>query len=993
MTLGSEMGTWWKAAQWGLLWPLLALWLCLRQVSAQETLSPELLSSYEGQTVSNVDLAGRPDITGPELEQLRSLVMQKPGQPFNLALINQSIQALKHLPQFEDVELSVQSEENGLRVTLLLEPAYFIGEYTFPGANKNLFSYSRLLQVSNYASQEPFSPLNIQSAESALTEHFRRTGFFRSEVKASVLEDSAHLLAGVQFNTTLNQRARFGNVTIEGVDPQEAERLQHSITTFRARVRYSAVRSGATYSYKRLQNAAQYMQRQLVNQDYLTARVELSAANYDTQSNRADVIFQVAAGQRIRVETAGARVRGRTRRRLVPLYEAASFSSKLVEEGEENLKNYFQSKGYFDTQVKAKVKQETNRTTVLYEISRGTRDRVAEVAFKGNASLQTRQLLPHVTVKKARWFSRGTFSDQLLRSSVRNLENIYRNAGYSSVKIDPHVSRRSGNLVLVLEVIEGPQDITESLDIEGNSLPLTQLAPHGLRIGPDRGYSPYLVSQDRNTIIARYLSLGYLSAAFDATATPVDKSSHRIKVVYKISEGQQVRTAQLIALGRQQTQQRLIDVTANLKPGHPFGRDQKLAGESRLYDLGIFDWAEIDPRRPIAGQDQEDVLIKVHEARRNAITLGFGFDVINRGGNLPSGTVAVPGLPPVGLPSTFTTSENTFWGPRGSFTYTRKNLRGMAQTFSTTVFAGRLDQHAGASYTVPAFLDSSWTASATASYEHTSENPIYTARIGLADLEFRKPLDAQKTKIIFFRYTFSRTDITDLLIPDLVPPQDRNVRLSTLSVSYARDTRDFVLDAHNGVYQSFQLDFNPSWLGSNASFARFLGQVAYYKNIGAGIIFANSVRLGLEHQIGDSFVPLSEEFFTGGASTLRGFPLNGAGPQRTIQACSNPANPATCTLIQAPTGGNQLFLLNSELRMPLPIKKGLGVVAFYDGGNVFENVGFGVQNFWDKYSNSVGGGLRYSTPVGPIRIDIGHNLSPIPGIKATQIFVTLGQAF
>jgi outer membrane translocation and assembly module TamA len=79
--------------------------------------------------------------------------------------------------------------------------------------------------------------------------------------------------------------------------------------------------------------------------------------------------------------------------------------------------------------------------------------------------------------------------------------------------------------------------------------------------------------------------------------------------------------------------------------------------------------------------------------------------------------------------------------------------------------------------------------------------------------------------------------------------------------------------------------------------------------------------------------------------------------------------------------------------MPLPIKKGLGVVAFYDGGNAFESVGFGVNNFWDKYSNSVGGGLRYSTPVGPIRIDIGHNLSPIPGIKATQIFVTLGQAF
>jgi outer membrane protein assembly factor BamA len=970
---------------------LLALWLCARHVSAQEPISPELLSSYEGQTVSHVELAGRPDIAGPALEQLQSLVTQKPGQSFELARIHESIQALKDLHQFEDVKLDVRPEENGLRVILLLEPVYYIGEYTFPGADKSLFPYSRLLQVSNYASQEPFSAFNVQNAESALTEHFRRTGFFQAQVKANVLDDPTHLLAAVQFNTELNQRARFGNVAITGVDPQEAARLQHSITTFRARLRSSAVRPGSTYSYKRLQNAAQYMQRQLVDKDYLAAKVELSAANYSAENNRADVIFQAATGIRMHVSTEGASVRGRTLRRLVPLYEAGSFSSELVEEGEQNLRSYFQSKGYFDVQVEAKVNEDPKRTTVQYEISRGPRGRVAQVGLEGNEHLQEKELLRHVSVKKARWFSRGTYSEQLVRTSVRNLDNVYRNAGYSSVKIDPEVSRRNRDLVLVLKVTEGPQDITNSFDIEGNSLPVAELAPEGLQIGPGRAYSTYLVGRDRSAILARYLSLGYLSATFNATATPVARSPHHMKVVYRINEGHRVRMARLITLGRQQTQQRLIDVTADLKPGHPFGQDQKLVAESRLYDLGIFDWAEIDPRRPITGQDQEDVLIKVHEARRNAITLGFGFDVINRGGTLPSGTVAVPGLPPVGLPSTFTTSETTFWGPRGLFTYTRRNLLGMAQTFSTTAFAGRLDQHAGATYTVPAFRGSSWTASTSASYEHTSENPIYTARIGKAGLEFRKHLDAQKTKTIFFRYTFSRTDITDLLIPDLVPPQDRNVRLSTLSVSYARDTRDFVLDAHKGIYQSFQLDFNPSWLGSNASFTRFLGQVAYYKNIGAGIIWANSVRLGLEHAIGDSFVPLSEEFFTGGASTLRGFPLNGAGPQRTIQACSNPADLSTCTLIQAPTGGNQLFLLNSELRMPLPLKKGLGVVAFYDGGNAFETVGF--HNFWDKYSNSVGGGLRYSTPVGPIRIDIGHNLSPIPGIKATQIFVTLGQAF
>jgi outer membrane protein insertion porin family len=78
------------------------------------------------------------------------------------------------------------------------------------------------------------------------------------------------------------------------------------------------------------------------------------------------------------------------------------------------------------------------------------------------------------------------------------------------------------------------------------------------------------------------------------------------------------------------------------------------------------------------------------------------------------------------------------------------------------------------------------------------------------------------------------------------------------------------------------------------------------------------------------------------------------------------------------------------LRIPLPIKKNLGLATFYDGGNVFPNVGF--RDF-SSYSNTVGIGLRYNTPVGPVRIDVGHNLNALPGIKATQFFITLGQAF
>jgi outer membrane translocation and assembly module TamA len=86
-----------------------------------------------------------------------------------------------------------------------------------------------------------------------------------------------------------------------------------------------------------------------------------------------------------------------------------------------------------------------------------------------------------------------------------------------------------------------------------------------------------------------------------------------------------------------------------------------------------------------------------------------------------------------------------------------------------------------------------------------------------------------------------------------------------------------------------------------------------------------------------------------------------------------------------------MLIINSEARIPLPIKKGLSIVPFYDGGGIFPRVGF--SQFTSLYSNNVGLGLRYAMPIGPVRLDFGQNLNPIQGVKATQYFIGIGQSF
>jgi outer membrane protein insertion porin family len=359
---------------------------------------------------------------------------------------------------------------------------------------------------------------------------------------------------------------------------------------------------------------------------------------------------------------------------------------------------------------------------------------------------------------------------------------------------------------------------------------------------------------------------------------------------------------------------------------------------------------------------------------------------------VPEGTIAVTGLPPLRLPSTFRTNEETVAGPRGTFQYTRTNVRGRAETAAVSALYGPLERTAQFDYVNPQFRWTKWNAALQVLGDYNKLNPLFTTRQAVATIQIARPLDEKRRQNVSLRYSFSRVNLSNLAIPALVSPEDQNTRLSTLSAAYIRDTRDNPVDTSKGMYGSVEVDANPRALGSSTGFTRLLGQGAYYRQVKSGVIWANSIRTGLLVPAAGEQIPLSQRFFTGGASTLRGFPLNGAGPQTVVPACSNPSDPSTCSLIEVPTGGKRLLIINSEFRIPLTIKKGLGLVTFYDGGNVFRPSPPNNSTHFN-YTNSIGLGFRYKTPVGPIRVDVGHNLNPVPGINPTQLFITLGQAF
>jgi outer membrane protein insertion porin family len=996
--------------------------------------------NYEGENVTAIDLASRPEA---DVEYLRALIVQKTGQPYSNAKIQQSIAALLATREFTSARVEVSPENGGLRLTFVLEPAYYLGLVQFPGAVPQ-FSYTRLLQVVTFSEGSPFLKRQMNDATGAMQTFLARSGYFAATVNPRTDIDDKHKLVNPIFEVTLNRRAKIGTIDFEGLSEAEADREREALSSFWTRFRKGRLKSEVTFTAPRIQAAIELIRTNLGKSNRLAEELSLKSANYDPQTNRANLLFHVKLGPVVTVEIQGAHLFKRTVKRLVPIYQENAYDSDLIAEGRRDLASYFQSKGYFDVQVTSQVQESPDRADVIYEIQRGRKHKVESIAFAGNHEFDDAALRAAIVIKKEKLlFSRGRYSDTLLRASVNKIVNMYKVMGYPDAQVNTKVDDHEPNVDITFLIAEGGRTIVRNFQVVGDKgadsgLDTSKLPAHGLRLAAGKPFSPELEQEDRNDILAYYLDRGFLSARLNTRVTPVSGDKYRVDVVYQLQPGPETQVQDVVYLGNVRTKTSLIAYTVALRPEMPLSESKMLAAESDLYNLGIFDWASVGPRRaqdvtaqlvdpqaldeaaadsgqsansgptqnrpqdsdPAAPQgdagdfsqnQSEEVLVKVRESQRNLIEYGGGLEIVSRGGSAPGGAIVIPGLAPIPVGKNFVTSERRFLGPRGSFAYTLHDLRGRGETFTASILGSRLDNRATLSYGIPRFFSTSWNSLFSATGERSTLNPIFASTFGEGSFQVQRNLDPRRTQTLILRYRLRRTVLSDLLIPDLVLPEDRDVRLSTVSASYIRDTRDKPLDAHHGVYQTLDFGVTTTALGASANFVKFLSQSAYYRPLTKNLTWANNFRFGLAQEFSSSRVPLSEEFFSGGSDTLRGFPIDGAGPQRPVVACGNQSDPSTCSTISVPVGGDMLLILNSELRFPIPLKDGVGGAIFYDGGNVYSKINLPLLA--QKYTNSVGIGFRYNTPVGPVRFDIGHLLNPIAGIGSVQFFLTLGQAF
>ena len=263
--------------------------------------------------------------------------------------------------------------------------------------------------------------------------------------------------------------------------------------------------------------------------------------------------------------------------------------------------------------------------------------------------------------------------------------------------------------------------------------------------------------------------------------TPVPGNAHLLDVVYILDRGPQAHISDVVLAGNQQTRPSFIlrETQPEVRKGLPVSEGNFLTAEGELYGLGIFDWASIHTLRPASDQTQDEVIVAVHESKRSTVEFGGGLEVIPRSGNIPVGAVALPGLPVIGLGTKFTASQKSFFGPRGSIQFDRRNMLGRAET-ATIALVVHGWSNAPHSITRIRISGARRGVRSSASLPRGPRRTPYSPPNWLRHrFKWKRHWTRSAREMFIFRYNFQKTDLSNVIIPDLVLPQDRHIRLST----------------------------------------------------------------------------------------------------------------------------------------------------------------------------------------------------------------------
>jgi len=891
--------------------------------------------------------------SGAVLEENPQAAGVKPGEPYDSLRVRDALRRLYATGRFAEIRVEAANTAEGVRLDFVVRQNLFFNIVRVSGLPTDRLT-SRALSSLQISLGEIFAQEKVEEAVEHLRETLQEEGYYQ----ATITPQSTPHLETRQMDLVMQvqpgRRARIGAITLT------------NRTAFPDRdvLRQSRLREKQSLNPRRLERASDRLRAYLSKRGHLGARVVARRGAYDPATQAVPLELETVAGPRVRVEVTGASVSQKELKQLVPIYQEGTVDDDLLQEGRRNLRAFFERDGYFDAAVTfaEAFDNENSQRVITYDVQRGTRRRLVGVGFTGNRYFSNSTLREQLHIQPAAFLDRGRFSRRLLADEEEALQALYVANGFQHAVVKSEMVEnyqgKADDLFVRFLVSEGVQTRVSSLLIRGADSLEADMLYGAVTSNPGQPYSEFNMAGDRDNILAIYFNEGFPEARFDSRAEPGAEPG-RVNLQYIVTEGPQTRIARVLLAGAEFTKPHVIRRELLTDPPEPLRQGQVVESQRRLYNLGIFSRVQIAPQNPAGSEQDKTLVVLVDEARRYTLAYGGGFEVqrIGSGNNPVSGAVRA--------------------SPRGIFEISKNNFAGRAHTISFKARASTLQGRALATYAAPHFLGRPKVNFLfTALADKTRDVRTFTSQRYEGSLAVEH--QANRTTSFLYRYFFRKVlvDASSLQIdPNQIPLFSQPTLISGFGVSWVRDRRDNPAEARKGDFNTADLSFSEKRLGSSASFIRLFVQNSTFHQVTRNLVFARSTRFGVQEPTSNTSpleIPLPERFFAGGGNSLRGFGLNQAGPRDASTGF--------------PLGGLALLAFNQELRFPMKLPKvgdKIGGSIFYDAGNVFSRAGSitlraspAAPDRLNFFAHTLGFGLRYATPVGPVRFDLGYLLNP-----------------
>ena len=620
-----------------------------------------------------------------------------------------------------------------------------------------------------------------------------------------------------------------------------------------------------------------------------------------------------------------------------------------IRESISKIKTEYENSGYYVADVQYKIETVgENQIKLVFEINENDKVLVKRIILLGNKEYNDDALKKIMQTKEGGWSSwissKGTFKENMLRGDVEILSSHYLNNGYIQASVEePQVFLTPDKrwIYITIRIEEGKKFWLGKIDFKGDILDSVEDLSKNVKLKEGDVFSRDRLRQDIVSLTDMYGDKGYAFANI-VPLTTLDHEKRIVNITFDISKGELVYFERILITGNVKTRDKVIRRELKVAEGELYHGTRLKKSRQKVNNLGFFDEVNLSTERG-SSTNKLNLIIDIKERPTGTLSVGAGYSSID----------------------SFVMMGSVSQG----------NLFGRGQKLQLSAEFGEKRKTYNLGFTEPRLLDTEISAGFDI-YNLEKQYTDFTKKSNGGDIRLGFPLGFEETRG-YLTYRYEESEIYDISTSagTYITDQAGRNTLSSITASIVRDTRDSYLAPMSGSNNSVSTEVAGGFFGGTRSFVKHLGNSSWFYPVFWDTSVMLHGAIGYAEGTEGKDLPIDERFFVGGMNTVRGFDPRSLGPKDENGIV---------------IGGNKELIFNVEYLFPLAKEAGLRGVIFYDAGNAFgDNEVYDIESL----RTSAGYGIRWYSPIGPLRLEWGYNLNPKDGEKLSRWEFSIGTFF